>query len=118
METHCVQISISRTCRTMRIYRKIMGDYGLCLMNKSPTWFTNNRKSLIDHITTNMHQHIDNIATTQSGISKHSMVSFSLSTTENVDNPKYHRTQNWENANPLDAELLTSFHPFLNKYGQ
>ena len=28
------QISISRTCRLMPIYREIKEDYGLCVMNK------------------------------------------------------------------------------------
>ena len=32
-------ISISRTCRTMPIYRQNLEDVGLCIMNKKPTWF-------------------------------------------------------------------------------
>ena len=67
-----------------------MEDYSLCLMNKKPTWFRNNKKSLIDHATTNMHPYIDNINTTYSGISDHSMVSFNLRTAENIDNPRYY----------------------------
>ena len=70
----------------------------------------------MDHVTTNIHQQIDNITTTQPGISNHSMVVFNLRTTENIDNPKYHLTQNWDNANSLDVELLTSFNPFLQQF--
>ena len=38
------QISISGTCRTMPIYRKMMEDYGLCVMNKKPTWYQKDNK--------------------------------------------------------------------------
>ena len=55
------QIGISRTYQTMPIYREILEEYGLCVMNKKPTWFRGDKKSLIDHITTNAHQNIDNI---------------------------------------------------------
>ena len=70
------QISLSRNCQTMPLYKKLMEDYGLCLKNKKRTWIRGNLKSLIDHITTNMHTHIYDITTSHSGISNHSMVSF------------------------------------------
>ena len=99
------QISISRTCRTMPIYRKILEDYGLCVINKKPTWFRQNKKSLIDHISANVHQNIDNIITTPPGLSDHSMVIFNLGTNEITDNPKYHLSQNWENANSMQVAI-------------
>ena len=46
------------------IYREILEEHGIYVMNKKPTWFRGNRKSLINHIATNAHQHIDNITTT------------------------------------------------------
>ena len=93
------QIGISRTCCTMPIYREILEEYGLCVINKKPTWFRVDKKSLIDPISTNAHQNIDNIITTPPGISDRGMVIFNLRTTEITENPKYHFTQNWENAN-------------------
>ena len=33
------QIGISKTCRTMPTYKEILEEYGLCVMNKKPTWF-------------------------------------------------------------------------------
>ena len=41
------------------------------------------------------------------------MVTFNLRTNEITDNPKFHLSQNWKNANSLDVELLASFNPFL-----
>ena len=49
------------------------------------------------------------------GISDHGMVIFNLRTTEVTDSPKYHLTQNWENANSLHLGLLASFNPFLQQ---
>ena len=109
------QMGASRTCRTMPIYREILEEYGLCIMNKKPIWFRGNKKSLIDHIATNAHHHIDNITTTPPGISDHGMVIFNLRTSEITDNPKYHLSQNMKNANPLDVELLASFNLFLQQ---
>ena len=43
------------------------------------------------------------------------MVIFNLRTTEITDNPKYHLTENWENANSLDLGLLACFNPFLQQ---
>ena len=99
----------------MPIYREILEKYGLCVMNKKPTWFRGDKKSLIDHITTNAHQNIDNITNTLPGISDHVMVIFDLRTTIITENPKYHLSQNWENTNSLDLELLASFNPFLQQ---
>ena len=109
------QIAASRTCRTMPIYREILEEHGMYVMNKKPTWFRGNRKSLIDHIATNAHQHIDNITTIPPGISDHGMVIFNLRTSEITDNPKFHLSQNMKNANLLDIELLASFNPFLQQ---
>ena len=72
------QIAASRICRTMPIYRDILDEYGMHVMNKKPTWFRGDKKSLIDHVATNTHQHIDNITTTPAGISDHGMVIFNL----------------------------------------
>ena len=47
------QVSASRICRTMPIYRDILEENGMYVMNKKPTWFRGNKKSLIDHIATN-----------------------------------------------------------------
>ena len=58
------------------IHKKIMVDYGLCLMNKKLNWFRDNEKSLIDPMTTNMHPYIDNITTILSGISDRIRVNF------------------------------------------
>ena len=69
----------------------------------------------MDHITTNVHQNIDNITTTLPGISDHGMLIFNLRTNEITENLKYHLRQNWENANPLDLKLLASFNPFLQQ---
>ena len=113
MLADCDQISISRTRRTMPIYRDILEEYGLCIMNKKPTWFRGDKKSLIDHLSTNLHQNINNITTTLPGISDHGMVIFNLRTTEITDNPEYHLTQIWENTNSLDLGLLASSNPFL-----
>ena len=73
------------------------------------------KKSLINHIATNAHHHIDTIITTPPGISDHGMVIFNLRTSEITDNPKYHLSQNMKNANSLDVELLVSFNPFLQQ---
>ena len=85
------------------------------MLNKKRTWFRQNKKSLIDHISTNSIQHIDNIITTPPGLLDHSMVIFNLRTNEITDNPKYHLSQNWENANSMDVWLLASFNPFLQQ---
>ena len=107
------KISVSRTRRALPIYRKILEAYGLCVMNKKPAWFRQNKKSLIDHISTNIGQNIDNVTITPPGLSDHSIVIFSLRANEITDNPKYHLSQNWENANSMDVGLLASFNPFL-----
>ena len=39
------QISISRLCRTMPIYRKIMEDYGQCVMNKKQPGFVETKRA-------------------------------------------------------------------------
>ena len=57
------------------------------------------QKSLIDHLSTSLHQKIDNITTTAPELADHGMLIFNLRTKEITDNPKYHLTQNWENAN-------------------
>ena len=36
MFVECDQIAVSRRCRTMPIYREILEEYGLCVMNKKP----------------------------------------------------------------------------------
>ena len=95
----------------MPIYRDILEENSMYVMNKKPAWFRGNKKSLIDHIATNCHQHIDNIITTPCGTSDHGMVIFNLRTKEVTDNPKFHLRQNMKNANPLDIELLASFNP-------
>ena len=83
----------------MLILREILEEFGLFVMNKKPTGFRGEKKSLIDHISTNAHQNIDNFTTTQTRISDHGMVIFNLRTTEITDSPKYHLSQNWKNAN-------------------
>ena len=52
------QIAASRICRTMPIYIEILEENGMHVMNKKITWFRAGKKSLIDHIATNSHQHI------------------------------------------------------------
>ena len=42
------------------------------------------------------------------------MVTFNLGT-DITDNPKFHLSQNWKNANSMDVELLASFNPFLQQ---
>ena len=86
----------------MPIYRDILEEYGMHVLNKKPTWFRGNKKSFIDHVATNTHQHIDNIITTPAGISDHGMVIFNLRMSEITDNPKFHLSQNMKNANSLD----------------
>ena len=70
---------------------------------------------MIDHLSTNILQNIDNITTTLPGISDNAMVIFSLRTEGITDNPKYHLTQNWENAISMDFGLLARFNPFLQQ---
>ena len=38
------QITDSRTCRTMQIYREILEEHGMHVMNKKPTWLRGKRK--------------------------------------------------------------------------
>ena len=76
-------------------------------------WDDHNKSKIVYQKMLNLaNPYIDNITATHSGISDHSMVSINLRTTGNVDNPKYHLTQNWKSANPLGNELLTSFNLF------
>ena len=39
------QIATSRICRTMPIYRDILEEHGMHVMNKNPTLFRGNKKS-------------------------------------------------------------------------
>ena len=39
------QIATSRISRTMPIYREILEEHGMYVMNKKPTWFRGNKKS-------------------------------------------------------------------------
>ena len=63
----------------------MLEENGMFVMNKKPTWFRGDRKSLIDHIATNCHQHVDNIITTPNGITDHGMVICNIRTKEIVD---------------------------------
>ena len=92
-----------------------MEDYGLRFMNKTPTWYRGNQKSLIDHVATNMHTHIEIISTYHAGVSDHCIVNFNHRTAKNVILPNYHLTQNFDNSSHLDAELLMSFNTYLQQ---
>ena len=71
---------------------------GFVSWTKNQLGLEETKKSLIDHITTNLHPNFDNITTTPPGLSDPSMMIFNVRTTENIDNPKYHFTQNWDNS--------------------
>ena len=40
------QISLSQICQTMPIYREMLEENGMIVMNKKPTWFRGNKRAL------------------------------------------------------------------------
>ena len=90
---------ISRTTQTLPIYQEIMEENGLVILNKDKTRYAKNEKpSLIDHITTNMVNQIDNISTDKQPISDHCMVTFNLHSSEQIEAAKFLFTQDWSQA--------------------
>ena len=90
------QALISRTTQTLPIYQEIMEENGLIILNKDKTRYAKNEKpSLIDHITTNMVNQIDNISTEKQPISDHCMVTFNLHSSEQIETAKFLFTQDW-----------------------
>ena len=94
MLEQCDQVDCSNISRTMPIYKEIFDDNGLSLLNKKPTWFRGKQKALLYHIRTNIPTHVSNIDIEPIGKSDNHMVSFDLKK-ENIENPKYHDSQNW-----------------------
>ena len=90
------QALINRTTQTLPIYQEIMEENGLVILNKEKTRYAKNEKpSLIDHISTNMVNQIDNISTDKQPISDHCMVSFNLHSLEQIEQAKFLFTQDW-----------------------
>ena len=77
--------------------------------------FRGNKKSLLDHITTNSPTHVSNINTEPMGTSDHHMVTFDLKMKEYTENPKFHYSQYWKRANKNDIELGISLNPDLRE---
>ena len=70
---------ISRTKKSLPIYQQIMEEHGLIILNKEKTRYVKNEKpSLIDYISTNLINQIDNISTDRQSISNHCMFTFIL----------------------------------------
>ena len=90
------QIDKSHIARTMQIYRGILEDNGMAVQNKKTTWFKKNQKALLNHIGTNLLNHVSNIDTEHMGTSDHLMVCFDLKTKGNTEYPKFHYSQNWK----------------------
>ena len=105
----------SHIARTMPIYREILEENGMSILNKKPTWYKKKQKALLDHISTNRPTHVSNIKTEPVGTSDHMLVSFDLKTKENTENPKYHYSQNWKKANKPDIELGIALNPDLQE---
>ena len=95
----------------------LMGDINIDMSeNKEKTRYAKNEKpSLIDHISTNMVNQIDNISTDKQPISDHCMVSFNLHSLEQIEQAKFLFTQDWRQVTKNLVDFGAEYEPELTE---